>query len=154
MYGISCNLLSVLHTCFFKYISCYTLNERKRNLGIVIECSISLFTWLMLVISLILILKFQFVCCLFQDGLTPLDLCLYSGQSFQTYVLIKLLKQPQGYLWHVWQMACLHPFLSLVKPICLFTLIKKDFSPGVSIITFYHWFLRCWNWMGKSVARD
>lgn len=28
-----------------------------------------------------------------QDGLTPLDLCLYSGQDTKTYELIKLLKK-------------------------------------------------------------
>lgn len=28
-----------------------------------------------------------------KDGLTPLDLCLYSGQDTKTYELIKLLKK-------------------------------------------------------------
>jgi hypothetical protein len=36
----------------------------------------------------------QFLFWLLQDGLTPLDLCLYSGQTTKTYELIKLLKQP------------------------------------------------------------
>lgn len=29
----------------------------------------------------------------YQDGLTPLDLCLYSGHGIRTYELIRLLKQ-------------------------------------------------------------
>lgn len=102
LHATCCQLLLVTYiTCIFKYFSCYLLNER--NLRIVVECSISLSIRLMLALyfMLILIFKLQFLCCLCQDGLTPLDLCLYSGQSFQTYVLIKLLKQPQGCLWQM-----------------------------------------------------
>jgi len=45
--------------------------------------------------------RLQFLLLFVQDGLTPLDLCLYSGQSARTYELIKLFKLPQRRVRHV-----------------------------------------------------
>jgi len=87
--------------CFSYYISQASLFA---VMSISFECRLKFFLLFSIMVDLKLVFESYNLCLrmffdqlhhssLSQDGLTPLDVCLYSGQDTKTYELIKLLKQ-------------------------------------------------------------